>query len=422
MVVLKLLSFYGLSRLIVMGGQLLLVPIAISQLGVSGFGVFSILLQGALLLRLVTIQPVAQVYIREYSQLSKSFSDKELYNAALHYATPILALLLMLLFTLRSLVTHVFAISDNQLILMGGMAVVLSIFGLKQVLLYCRDIKRYTLIDLMQSIGVLIGLVIAGIAFPSVESYEIAYLLVTLLMIFALTRIRQAGLSIANLRISELWTLVLGYGTPLMIGEALSWIVGVADRFQIAALISVEQAGVYTAAYQLFAAPMTMLGFVAAMVIQPTVFSSNKDVFKSKMEKVSSLLVIASICFVLLSYVYGVEVYSLFVRRHAEVEPSLVILLVCAGIANSFFQLELISSKYARKGMSILGMQLMAATLLLIGNWILLPLIGIVGAAITSVCAYVVMIVSLRMPKSDLRHSYFSMRAICTLMHMKDRC
>ena len=86
--------------------------------------------------------------------------------------------------------------------------------------------------------------------------------------------------------------------------------------------------------------------------------------------------------------------------------------MALTGIANSFFQLELIAGKYDRKGWTILAVQTCAATVILVGNWFLLPRVGIVAAAGTSLTAYLIMIVALRFyARKEIRFSYFNLRA-----------
>ena len=81
----KQFFYYGASRLVVFVGQVLLIPIAVSQIGAVGYGLFNIMLQGARLVRLVALQGVAQVLIRDSSRPNASHEESRLHSSRFRY-------------------------------------------------------------------------------------------------------------------------------------------------------------------------------------------------------------------------------------------------------------------------------------------------------------------------------------------------
>jgi O-antigen/teichoic acid export membrane protein len=389
----------------------LFVPIAVTQLGVVDYGIYNLMLQGAMLLRLVALQGFAQVLVRDYAVLAPQYGESELYAAGFCFAAAILMLITLVLVPFATELAHLFGLSAGQVWILVTMAGALSIFGTKQVFLYCRNLNAYTMWDAAQVLATILSLVIIGGIFPAPEGYGVAYTLITLIVASVMFRLpRTPSLPLTTMR--KLASEVRRYGFPLMIGEALGWVVSVADRFQIAAILGPEQTGIYAAAYQLFVAPMTLLGFAVAVVVQPAAFASDATAFRARMEQAATLLTGVSVLCLSTVVLCGKEGFGIFFRHQASVSMILIVLLTLTGIANSFFQLELIAGKYVRRAWIILATQAGAAAVILAGNWMLLSNAGIVAAAGTSFAAYVLMIAVLRVSSKQEKHfSYFSLRA-----------
>lgn len=412
-------SYYGASRGVIAIAQLLLVHVAVGQLGAGGYGAFNLMLQGAMLLRLLVLQGIAQVLVRDNEHLVRAHGEPALYVAALFLMAIALAVVTALVMPLAPQLAGMLNVSSAQVWLSLAMGAALSLFGLKHVLLYNRRFAAYTAWDTVQSLAVIIFPILVGIVVPVADAYATAYVLVTLALALAISQYRRSpshGFQAA----SELGAKVSRYGLPLMVGDAMGWIVSVVDRFQIAAMLGIGQAGFYAAAYQLFVAPMTMLGFAIALVLQPAAFESQTDVYQKKMEQAATILVLISALIVVLALMFGPEVFGAFFRRQGDVDRSMVALLVLTGAANSFFQLELIAGKYARNARTIMAAQTVAAVVILIGNWILLPRLGVIAAAGTSLAAYVLQIAIIRWSHdTQSRFSYFNPRTAWSFLTLR---
>lgn len=405
-------SYYGASRALLAGGQLLLVPLAVGQLGASGYGVYNLMLQGAILLRHVALQGIAQVLVRDHKRLSDAHGEEHLHAAGLALMTAALLLIALPLTYFARDIAALLNVTSSQVWLLLAMALAYSLFGLKQVLLYNRSFSAYTVWDTLQGLVAIAAPVLVGLLLPTPDAYGVTYALATLILAIAIVGHRSPSIP-SRQAMRQLGVTLRTYGLPLMLGEGMAWIVSVADRFQIASLLGVEQTGLYAAAYQLFVAPMTMLAFAVALVLQRVTFADGGHAYRARMERAATLLTSLSCGALVLAILLGKPVFAIFFRHQGQISELMIVLLVLTGAASGFFQLELIAGKYARNARTILLGQASGAVGLLIANWLLLPRIGIVAAAGTSLAAYLLQILVIRCSHSEeSRFSYFNPSAL----------
>jgi O-antigen/teichoic acid export membrane protein len=406
-------SYYALARVGVTGAQLVFVPIAVVQVGAEGFGLFNLMLQLALLFRVIAVQAFNQVVIRDYSSLRTNFGEFGLYRRGLTIVLGAGTLVVVMIFTLENFIVESFHLMESHVWLAVAMGVAFSIFSLKHALLYCRDFRRYTFWEIAQSIGIIAGMVGLAALFPSLESYAVGYIVVTTaIAIVMLREVRDSGATLSPSSGSiagALWS----YGVPLAVAEALGWAVTVVDRFQIAQMLDPAQTGIYVAAFQLFVAPMSIVTMVLVTVLQPAIFGGDQREYRRRMEQTVSLLAVGSVAYVAVLAWLGPFAFGVFFRHQAEVDRLLVVVLALAGVATAYAQLQILAGKYGRGASRILKTQLLALALILLGNWLLLPRLGIMAAALTSLLACVVQFAILRIAATaEERYSFFNLPAL----------
>lgn len=409
----KRFSYYTVAKLAMTGAQLAFIPIAVTQLGVEGFGLFSLVLQVALLYRVLAAQAINQVVLRDYQSLAETHGEPQLYISSLAIVAFSGALLGLVAISLSSLIAPAFHLATHHVWLAVAMGAASAFFSLKHTFIYCRDLAQYTVWEVAQVVGVFVVSVIFGLLLPSIETYGIAYALVTIivavLMLQALNKPSFSWLAVKQMS-ERFWR----YGIPLALADGLGWMITVADRFQIANMLDPAQTGIYTAAFQLFVAPMTIIAMSLMTVLQPVVFVSNQVEFQRRMEQVASLLAILSMCYVLVLVFLGKEVFAVFFRHKADVDLSLIIVLALAGVANAYVQLQILAGKYTRGARTIFAAQIGAIVLVLLGNWLLLPKLGIMAAALTSLAACVLQIAVLRkIAAHEAQFAFFSWHSAC---------
>lgn len=405
---LRNLSFYGLSRVIVIGAQFLFVPISVAQLGAAGYGTYGLILQCALLIRLISLQGVAQSIIRNYKHYEEKYDAAIIYKASTIFSSLFFLITIFIVFTFSKKLSNLLNLPHRYFYYVFLMGAVSLWLGLKHTILYCKNIYYYTVWDLVITLSLILSQLVFFRIFNSIESYFVAFIIASLAIILLMPS-NENKISQTKSAVAEFGTNIRQYGAYLMFGELLGWITAVADRFQIASILNSEQTGIYAAAYQLFVAPMTMLGFAVALVIQPIAFASNNKSFQKKMEQAATLLTVVSVICIVVALLIGDEVFLIFFRHQATIDRQLIFLLAITGIANSFFQLELIASKFSQKTNLILVTQFFVTIAMLIGNWILLPSVGIKGAALTSACSYIIITNILKFFSSnEVKFSYFN--------------
>ena len=146
--------------------------------------------------------------------------------------------------------------------------------------------------------------------------------------------------------------------------------------------------------------------------MQSVVMSCNVDEYRARMEKSATLTFMISCAYLLGVLLLGEYLFSTIFRGKMNIDLSFILVLASAGVAYSFYHLELISGKYARKTGVILFAQACGGVVVLVGNWLLLPIMGIMAAAITSLLAYILQVIILRLMVDDIYHfRYFSFQS-----------
>jgi O-antigen/teichoic acid export membrane protein len=409
MVIAKRFSYYGASRLAVVFGQFILLPIAVAQLGVAGYGTYNLMLQSAMLIRLIALQAVAQTIVREHELIIREFGADEAYSNGLSIVAVNLLIASILIIVFADKIASQFGFSDKQMWLILAMSLASSLFGLKQAIIFSSNFPAYCKSDVVHPLSVITFSILIAVLFPNVETYAIVYTVATLLISIAMFRLRYKLNSLRG-NLKKFSGLVRSYGLPLMLGEIFGWVISVSDRFQIAAQLDLTKTGTYASAYQLFVMPIALLG--VATVMQSVVVSCNVDEYRARMEKAATVTFMISCAYLLGVLLFGEYLFSTVFRGKMSVDLSFILVLASAGVAYSFYHLELISGKYARKTGVILFAQACGGLVLLAGNWMLLPIMGIMAAAITSLLAYILQVTILKLMVDDIYHfRYFSFQS-----------
>jgi len=409
MVIAKRFSYYVASKLAIVFGQFLLLPIAVAQLGVAGYGAYNLMLQGAMLISLIALQAVAQTIVREHELIIREYGADGAYSNGLSIVAVSLLIASIIIIILADEIASQFRLSVKQVWLIIAMSLATSLIGLKQAIIFSSNFSAYCKSDVVQPLSVIIFSIWIAVFFPSVETYAIVYTIATVIISIAMFRLRY---KLKNLRgnLTKFAGLVRTYGLPLMLGEIFGWIISVSDRFQIAAQLDLVQTGTYASAYQLFVMPIALLG--VATVMQSVVMSCNVDEYRARMEKSATLTFMISCAYLLGVLLLGEYLFSTIFRGKMNIDLSFILVLASAGVAYSFYHLELISGKYARKTGVILFAQACGGVVVLVGNWLLLPIMGIMAAAITSLLAYILQVIILRLMVDDIYHfRYFSFQS-----------
>jgi len=251
-----------------------------------------------------------------------------------------------------------------------------------------RQMKRYSIFviaDAYGQVGVIAYLVLSGHGLLSIILGVLAIRVLILIILFFQVR-SQFGIGRPRFhRIKE----YLNFGLPTIPGMIASWVVTSSDRYVIAYFLGAASVGIYSAGYSI-GSVILMFSGVLSFVLPPTL---SKLYDEGRMEEVKTHLSY--------SLKYFLAVGIPFVFGAAILSKPVLVLLSTSEIANEgylitplialttlilvAFQLSGTQILLLVKKTRILGVTwIIGAAINLILNMLVVPRIGILGAAITT--------------------------------------
>ncbi|GEM_PF-2251604 len=382
-----------LARLAVAGGQVLLIPFAVHQLGVAGFGIYSVMLQLGLLLRLLVAEHVAQVVLRYRSEWAADGLGDVLQRLGLRYLG--LSAALVAAVALASFrVASSFSLSTQQWAIAVLFGLVMGVFSYQVACLFARKaIFEGAALEGAQGLLVVGAPVAAGQLLPSPETYGLAGAAATAACsVLALCLDRRAERWLASSHgepVERRYRVVLAsYGLPLALTYLLYWVVGVADRFQIAALLGPLQTGAYVSAYQLLVAPVNLVMSAVLAGWQPSLFAMDRSQAKSELARFGRAFGAIGLAYIVASVVVGPWLVATLTGDAVRLSPLLAVILAAAGVAQGGANVATVWAKHRGLAKLVLLGVALGASVVLLGNAMLLSYFGIGAAAATTCCAY----------------------------------
>ena len=256
-----------------------------------------------------------------------------------------------------------------------------------------NQIAKYSAIELVASFG---SISLASYFLLSGEGLAgvlIAFILVDTLMLVLvlLDIIRQIGLP-SRVKMGNL-AHYLRYSLPLIPNTLLFWVINSSDRYVIAHLLGLEQVAVYSASYSLsqlamfFVAPISFVLFPA---ISKLWAEGDFSRVRTYMESALKYVLLLSVPSTLGLYYVAPFVLGKLASQ-AFVTSQLLILYVTVGFfCLGVYQIMLFIIHLRGKTKILPLVFLIAAGLNLALNFLLIPRLGIMGAAVATLVAYLV--------------------------------
>jgi O-antigen/teichoic acid export membrane protein len=222
-----------------------------------------------------------------------------------------------------------------------------------------------------QTIGLLIGLLIFGfITFPKIgdeKNEKPSY--------------------------SEIKDKVIHYGLPFIPIAIVTWLSNLGDRYLIGNYLSLTEVGIYTAVYSIASRPIIMINGIINGLFRPILFQAKSIGDKIKYGRITKTwFTLNSIIFLVVTSVYlfaGNYIQKILLGKDYIPESSNIFLFI--GIAYCLMGLIQITENifYAEKSSSkTILPSLMAAISNIIFNIMLIPKLGILGAAVSSFLSF----------------------------------
>lgn len=254
-----------------------------------------------------------------------------------------------------------------------------------------RQTKTYAAFSIVLGVGE-IGLV----SYLVLTGYGIQGAMFALLITRVLVFLVAIGLIISQIgiRVPHFTNLksYLGFSIPLMLLPFIWWILSWSDRYVITIFLDTAQVGIYTAGYvigsscAIYLGPLTVFMLAAlSKLYEEKKITEVKTILSSSL-KYSLILVIPS--------AFGVSVLGepllllLTTAEFATASPFIVPLIASAAMLFSINSITAYSLQLVKKPRLIAITWLIAALVNLGLNFVLIPRIGIIGAAISTLFSF----------------------------------
>lgn len=212
----------------------------------------------------------------------------------------------------------------------------------------------------------------------------------------------------------------LRFGWPLVVGNLGVFVLLGIDKIFLASLGQVTDVAIYSIGGKFFVLLNILVFAPFSLVWGPLVFRISQEQTEPEARRIFSRL-LTYFCVVVLVLAVGLVLFSreiLWLAAPAEyagaisVVPILLVAALCQG-ANKHFQAGLHITGFTRP---IAASTTIAAVVNIVGNYLLIPPFGILGAAVTSAVSYVVMCVVLARTSYQRYPVHYEWKRIATLL------
>ncbi|WP_346434752.1 flippase [uncultured Methanoculleus sp.] len=418
----KDVAIIGITQVLTSLGGFILLPLITKTLGAYDYGIWAQISITISLLTPMALLGLSMALVRFLS------AEKNIE----HIREGLYSIIVFVLFTGSGISFLVFLLSDllatsifgdiatSPYIRAGSFLILLS--ALDQLALFyfrvSRQTKTFALLTIFQSFGqffLVLALLLSGFGLMGVI---LATLIVNIaLFVVAMVRVTaQVGFAIPRFTYLAEY---LRYSLPLTPNSLIRWVTDSSDRYLIGFFLGVGSVGVYSAAYaignliQLFISPIQFILFPE--------LSRLYDERKSGDVKVYLSYSLKYFLFIAIPAAFGLAVLSkplleIFTSTEFVSGSSVIPFIALAGLLAGVFQVIINITHLVKKTQFNLAIHVVAAVINVILNVLLIPMIGILGAAIATTLSYLAMViicisVSFKYIKFDL-HGDFIIKSI----------
>ena len=275
-----------------------------------------------------------------------------------------------------------------------------------------RQMKWYSALTVAKAVaqvGLMVCFLLLGWELKGVIIAIIASDVLCIAVAFSVA-LRQIGFQFP--RFTELKS-YLKYGLPLVPNDAILWIMASSDRYIIAYFMATKDVGIYAAAYGLASIVSLILGPIS-VVLFPTISKSydNGEIAKTRTYLKYSLKYLMMLS---IPAAFGLSILASPLLRILTTSEftsgSIVIPFIAFGlVAFGFHRIGLYVFHMMKKTYWIVRLLSISAALNIGLNLLLIPRLGILGAAVATLVAYAVLailtvVISFRYFKFDLGFS-----------------
>jgi O-antigen/teichoic acid export membrane protein len=254
-----------------------------------------------------------------------------------------------------------------------------------------RQMKKYSIFTIANNygqVGLIAYLVLSGYGILSTVLAVLATMAVMFFILFFLIR-SQLGIKRPHFsRLRE----YLNFGLPTIPGNVSSWVVASSDRYVIGYFLGATSTGIYSAAYGLgsvISIPAAILGFVLPPTLSKLYDEGRMEEVKTHLKYSLKYLLAVAIPFVFGAAILAEPVLRLFSTAEIARQGHFILPLVALSILFYGTYVIIAHILVVAKKTKIMGLIWIIAAVANLGlNIVVVPHLGILGAALTTLIAY----------------------------------
>lgn len=187
------------------------------------------------------------------------------------------------------------------------------------------------------------------------------------------------------------------FGKPLVYAAFFMWILSTSDQYLLNYFMGEEETGLYVTGYLIPFQAITLFTTALMLEFEPKTailcsdgkYSDNQKVFDDYFKSV----LILDIPIIFMGSYFAFEIYQLIYRQPFWESAAIFPFIVCAGFLWSLYKAMYQNLLLRGKTLLITKILLVAACSNIICNFLAIPIYGILGAAIATVIAYLVLVI-----------------------------
>jgi len=376
---------------------LMILPILARTLGGVSYGIWTQIVITVTLLAPVLTLCFETVFVRYFSSVRDKTTLRKAFSSMFFFMVLMILLFMSVFFVFPSWASEVLF---KQSELFSFVYVLAGLLGSRAIFLFSLSyyraqyqIGRYSFIQLIQILGEILVLFISIVIVKS-ELLEALYALTAYNFFIAAgtfgSVIKKIGLVLPDFHFLRPY---LAYALPLVPNTSLQWVVNFSDRYFITHLMDLENVGIYAASYS--------LGFVITLFIAPIGFVLYPTMSRLWEEKKLDEMAfwmgnsLKYFLFFVIPSVLGVHYFAPFILSTLATEeftgyPWLVLLVSSGFLFYGVAQIYIFLLLILEKTVCILLIFLIVAFVNIVLNSVLIPEMGITGAALATLISYFV--------------------------------
>ncbi|MGM0405329.1 MAG: oligosaccharide flippase family protein [Thermoplasmatota archaeon] len=385
----------GISEIIISSRGIILLPILTRYLGAEGYGLWvqAMATFSVVLPLMVMGLPYSMTRIfasrENIEEISKDFFS----ISFIVFLTSLIVSGVLLLFP-QFLADAIF---EGKTLIVRIVAVTLFVYSTSNLMINVfrafREMKKFSVLNVSWKLGeialaallVVLGYGLIGALLGLLIVRSILFLVLISLML------RKFTFSLPDISRTKEY---LSFGVPTIPSNLSHWIVSSSDRFLIGIFLSATYVGYYNPGYSIgHLVPFLIVG-VFGLVLPPTLSEYYEQGEISDLEQVLSLS-LKYFFIISIPFSFGIlllnEPILLFLTGDAQIASEGGIIAVYTAFTGLIYGVGMLLSQILvlKKKTKIIGLKWTIAAVVNIGaNIILIPILGIIGAAITTIAAY----------------------------------